>query len=154
MSLSWTRIIPTGNAQNGVNLQGILHYNKVINNLLAHNITPFITLNQWDLPLPLVQNGSWTNENIIGHFGDFARIAFRYFGDRVLLWATLHEPFISCQADATFGVHDAFAEPPTTEYICAHNVLKAHATAYRIYKDEFRFPGQVGLTLVRLDFIY
>ncbi|OXA55693.1 Lactase-like protein [Folsomia candida] len=157
ISLSWPRIVPTGRTSDGINLAGIAHYNKVIDSLLAKNITPFVTLHQWDLPLPLqlndiyillkVTSGSWNNEEIVKNFGDFARIAFQFYGNRVDLWATLHEPLISCQADATFGVHDYFDEPPTKQYTCVHNVLKAHATAYKIFKDELGLSGQVGLTL-------
>jgi beta-glucosidase/6-phospho-beta-glucosidase/beta-galactosidase len=113
---------------------------------VSNGVSPFITLHQWDLPQPLVDAGSWLNESIIDNFGDFARIAFREFGDRVPFWVTLHEPLISCQAEATFGRHNSIEEPPETPYKCVHNVLKAHTTAYRIYK-ELGLQGQVGLTL-------
>ena len=35
------------------------------------------------------------------------------------------------------------------EYLCIHNVLKAHARAYHIYDEEFRAQqnGKVGITL-------
>jgi len=158
-----------------VNNRGIDYYNRVINELLANGVTPFITLHQWDLPIPLVNEGSWLNDSIVEHFGDFARVAFESFGDRVPYWVTLHEPLILCQADPTFGKHGAIEEPPQTPYKCVHNVIKAHTRAYRIYKvceifqtflivdmlsrgivltrkltlkqDELKLTGQVGLTL-------
>lgn len=35
------------------------------------------------------------------------------------------------------------------DYMCSHNVLKAHATVYHLYKKTFaqRLNGQIGITL-------
>jgi beta-glucosidase len=39
-------------------------------------------------------------------------------------------------------------EPATHPYICAHNILKAHGSTYRMYKEEFASQnGLVGITL-------
>lgn len=147
LSLSWPRIVPTGRASDGFSLAGLDHYNKVIDNLLANGITPFVTLHQWDIPQPLVDSGSWLNETIVDHFSDYARIVFSALGSKVTLWATIHEPYVSVQAEATFGEHNAFQDRPVKPYIAAHNMLKAHTSAYRIYHDELKLGGQVGLTL-------
>lgn len=54
-----------------------------------------------------------------------------------------------CLADWNYGIHDPFLEPPEKPYICAHNVIKSHARAFRIYDEEFRPSqnGQMGITL-------
>lgn len=41
-SVSWSRIIPSGSRHDPVNQKGIDFYNKVINELIANGITPFI----------------------------------------------------------------------------------------------------------------
>lgn len=41
-SISWSRIIPSGSRHDSVNQLGIDFYNKIINELLANGITPFI----------------------------------------------------------------------------------------------------------------
>eukprot|EP01033_Poteriospumella_lacustris_P020085 gene20085-14651_t len=51
-SISWSRILPQGTLQH-VNLEGIEHYHKVLDALLAANIEPFVTLYHWDLPQAL-----------------------------------------------------------------------------------------------------
>ena len=46
-SIAWTRILPNGKGK--VNQKGIDFYSKLIDELLANNIKPFITLYHWDL---------------------------------------------------------------------------------------------------------
>lgn len=48
------------------------------------------------------------------------------------------------------GVHaPGVREPATAPYICAHNLLKAHARAYRLYERVYKGvqAGVVGITL-------
>ncbi|XP_021963511.1 lactase-phlorizin hydrolase isoform X2 [Folsomia candida] len=149
-SLSWARIVPTGRVADGVNQAGIDHYNEVIDNLIAEGITPFITLYHWDLPLPLTWDGSWLNEDIIEHFKDYARIVFENYGDRVKLWLSFNEPHVFCFADWTYAYLNPFNwTQPVKPYICSHNILKAHALAWRMYDSEFRPTqgGKMGITL-------
>ena len=52
-SLSWARIIPTGDGE--INQAGIDFYNAVIDTLLENDILPFVTLYHFDLPFALVE---------------------------------------------------------------------------------------------------
>ena len=49
-SISWPRLLPNGTLAGGINEQGVAFYSALIDALLAHNITPFVTLYHWDLP--------------------------------------------------------------------------------------------------------
>ncbi|KAH6767642.1 hypothetical protein C2S52_018625 [Perilla frutescens var. hirtella] len=53
MSISWSRILPSGKLSGGINKQGIAFYNNVFNELLANGIIPFVTLFHWDVPQAL-----------------------------------------------------------------------------------------------------
>ena len=57
MSISWSRIFPHGTGQ--ANPLGLDYYQRVVDELLANNITPYITLFHWDLPQALP--GGWQN---------------------------------------------------------------------------------------------
>jgi hypothetical protein len=37
----------------------------------------------WDLPQPLQDIGGWANDSIADFFKDYARLLYRFFGDRV-----------------------------------------------------------------------
>ena len=52
-SLSWARIVPDGDGD--INAAGIDFYNKVIDELIANGIQPFVTLYHFDLPYALVE---------------------------------------------------------------------------------------------------
>ena len=48
MSISWSRIFPDGTGR--PNPKGMDHYERVVDELLANNVSPYITLFHWDLP--------------------------------------------------------------------------------------------------------
>nr|AEW46867.1 seminal fluid protein CSSFP001 [Chilo suppressalis] len=148
-SLSWNRILPTS-FPDKINEAGVQYYNNLINEMLKYNIEPMITLYHWDLPQKLQDMGGWANPHIVDWFADYARVAFENFGDRVKYWITMNEPREVCYQ----GYGDVTKAPRLNmkgigEYMCAKNLLVAHAKAYDIYDKEFRekWGGTVGITL-------
>jgi beta-glucosidase/6-phospho-beta-glucosidase/beta-galactosidase len=139
--------VPTGRVADGINQAGIDHYHQVIDDLLEKGVQPFITLYHWDEPLPLVWSGSWLSDSIVNHFLDYARIVFREYAGKVKLWLSFNEPHVFCPSDWTYGYLQPFSNPPVKPYICAHNVIKAHALAYRLFDAEYRQGGEMGITL-------
>lgn len=149
LSLAWSRILPNGFG-NKINQKGIDFYNNLINALLENNIQPMVTLYHWDLPQPLQDIGGFMNPKIVDLFTEYAKVAFENFGDRVKTWFTFNEPRIIC----SLGVGDVLMAPAlnlsgTGDYLCAHNLLKAHASVYHMYDKDFR-PTQKGNNLSHL----
>ncbi|XP_076943076.1 beta-glucosidase 24-like [Bidens hawaiensis] len=156
-SISWSRILPGGKVSMGKNLEGINHYNRLIDELKANNIEPFVTLFHWDLPNALEEEYmGFLSSKIVDDFANYAEICFWEFGDRVKNWVTLNEPYrftYSGYVEGGFapgrGGKNQDGDPETEPYIVAYNLLNCHAAAYRKYQEEFKDvqKGKVGITL-------
>ena len=91
LSIAWSRIFPRGDEAEP-NAAGLAFYDRVIDELLAHNIVPLVTLSHYELPLYLAQEyGGWTNRKLIGFYENFARTVFEHFRGRVQYWLTFNE---------------------------------------------------------------
>ncbi|KAG5517682.1 hypothetical protein RHGRI_038163 [Rhododendron griersonianum] len=93
-SISWSRILPCGQLNLGINKEGIQFYNELIDELIANGITPFATLFHWDVPQALEHAyGGFLSSKIVDDFCDYADLCFWEFGDRVKHWIPLNEPW-------------------------------------------------------------
>ncbi|KAK9511659.1 hypothetical protein O3M35_000278 [Rhynocoris fuscipes] len=147
-SVSWSRILPNGKVDN-INEEGINYYNNLIDEIISNGILPMITIYHWDLPQTLQEEGGWLNRKIVQYFEDYARVLFKHFGDRVKMWITINEP-----GHVARGYGDTMFAPAddrhgTADYQVAHNILLAHAHAYRLYQKEFKDQqnGQISIAL-------
>lgn len=114
-----------------------------------------VTMYHFDLPNSLQLFGGFTNSIIVDYFEDYAKLLFDRFGDRVKCWITFNEPAEFCVAGYGSDRHaPAINAHGIGEYLCGHNVLKAHAVAYHLYRDQYygRFKGQVGIALNSMFF--
>ncbi|XP_072032581.1 cytosolic beta-glucosidase-like [Amphiura filiformis] len=153
-SLSWPRLLPDGTLNNP-SADGLRYYNDLIDELVANDISPMITLYHWDLPQALQDFGGWVNESIVEHFNKYANYCFQNFGDRAKLWITFNEPWIFTMLGYGCGEFPpGICEDGTTTYVVAHNIIKSHAHAWHTYDDDYRAKqnGQIGITLPS-DFI-
>ena len=102
-SFAWPRIQPTGSG--AANPAGLDFYDRLIDGLLAHGISPMPTLFHWDLPQPLEDAGGWMARDTAYRFGEFAGIVAARFADRVPVWITLNEPFVVTAFGYALGIH-------------------------------------------------
>lgn len=149
-SLSWSRIFPDGR-RTSMNQKGVDYYNKLIDGLLAYNITPVVTLYHWDLPQSLQNLGGWESVEIIDIFNDFCDFCYTTFGNRVKFWITLNQPqTISWLRYGLGQIPPNVKNPGIVPYKVAHNLIKAHAKAYHTYDDKYR-TSQGGLVSIALN---
>ncbi|MBI9106176.1 MAG: beta-glucosidase [Spirochaetales bacterium] len=144
-SISWPRIMPDGEGL--VNEKGISFYNKLIDELIKNDITPWVTLFHWDLPLALQKKyKGFQNRKVVDLFGEFTRIAVERFGDRVKNWITINEPFEFSCFGHLLGTHAPGLKSPRAYFHVMHNVLLAHGKALRIIK-KLSPEAKVGIVI-------
>jgi beta-glucosidase len=87
MSIAWPRIFPQGTGQ--PSQAGFDYYKRVLDELLANGITPYVTLFHWDLPAALP--GGWQSRSTALAFADYAAHVARQLADRVRHFMTTNE---------------------------------------------------------------
>lgn len=145
-SISWSRILKSDNTRNQ---EGIDYYTKLIDALLLNKIEPVVTLYHWDLPLIYQQEfGGWVDSQIVDQFVIYAKTCFELWGKKINYWITFNEPSVFTIEGYELGdMAPNIRDPGVSCYIIAKNVILAHGKAYRLYKDEMKLTGQVGITL-------
>ncbi|KAF7241753.1 Lactase-phlorizin hydrolase [Varanus komodoensis] len=150
-SLSWPRIFPDGRNRS-INSYGVDYYNKLIDGLVAQNITPMVTLHHWDLPQALQDIGGWANPVMVELFDSFADFCFQTFGDRVKFWITFNEPYVISWLGYGTGAFppNLKDDPGYAPYKVTHTIVKAHARVYHTYDQKYRKSqkGFISLSLI------
>jgi beta-glucosidase len=107
-STAWSRILPTGTG--AINDSGLDFYDRLVDQLIARGVAPWLCLYHWDLPEALQARGGWLNRDIASWFADYARIVAARLGDRVRHWIMLNEAVIT----ALFGYGQGTLAPGLT----------------------------------------
>ena len=123
-SVSWSRVLPAGTGT--VNQAGLDFYDRLVDELLAHQIAPFVTLYHWDLPQALEDAGGWPVRATAEAFAEYAGIVAARLGSRVRSIATLNEPWVVADHGYRTGAHAPGRSDPGAAIAAAHHLLVAH----------------------------
>ena len=142
MSMSWSRVFPNGTG--APNPKGLDYYSRVVDELLANHITPYITLFHWDTPAALP--GGWQSRDTSKAFADYAAYVTKHLGDRVKHWMTTNE-FV-CFTDLGYRVGQfapgmKLADGPANQV--RHHGILAHGLAVQAIRANTPAGTQVGL---------
>lgn len=144
-SVAWPRVLPDGSGR--VNPKGLAFYDRLVDELLAAGIQPFVTLYHWDLPTALHDRGGWVNRDIASWFSDYAAIMARALGDRVKYWITLNEPWCTSFLSYEIGEHAPGLRNPALAVQVAHHTLLAHGMGSQAIRTASDAQTRVGITL-------
>lgn len=143
-SIAWARLFPVGDGP--ANAAGFAFYNRLIDAMLAHGITPWATLFHWDLPQALEERGGWRSRVVTEAFALYADAAVQAFGDRVQHWFTLNEIPAFIGHGYKLGLHAPGAqEPPRVINQAYHHALVCHGLAVRAVRRHGGPGARVGL---------
>jgi beta-glucosidase len=142
MSIAWSRIFPEGKGQ--ANAAGLDYYSRVIDELLANKITPYVTLFHWDLPQAL-PNG-WQSRDTSYAYADYAGFVAHHLSDRVKHFMTTNE--FGCFTDIGYR-EGRFAPglklPDGEANQVRHHGILAHGLGVQAIRAHAQGPVQVGL---------
>jgi len=143
LSICWPRVLPAG--VGAVNAKGLEFYDRLVDELLAAGIEPWVTLFHWDYPYELYCRGGWLSPESSDWFAEYTRVVVDALSDRVSHWMTLNEPqcFIGLGHDDDMhapGVKLGFAEVLRA----CHNVLLSHGKAVQVIRAHGKKPSIVG----------
>lgn len=146
-SVSWARIFPEGRGE--INQKGLEHYHHVINELQKHGIQPMITLNHFDLPQALEEEGGWSVRSTVDAFKEYAETVFKAYGAKAKIWLTINEPNIMLLVDKKILGKEI---PLKEKYQQFHHLMMAEKYAFKLC-HELVPDGKIG-PVPNISFVY
>jgi beta-glucosidase len=126
-SMSWPRVQPDG--QGAWNEAGFAFYDQLITALEKRGIELHLTLNHWDLPQSLQDQGGWANRDVCGHFTRYATEVARRFGRRVHSICTHNEPWVIAILGYEQGIFAPGVQSKSQAMQAVHHLLLSHGMA-------------------------
>ena len=158
ISIDWSRIYPNGDDEKP-NRAGLDYYRKVITELRANGIEPFVTLFHFELPMNLVRKyGSWENRKVVEFYLKYCKTVFEEYRDLVKYWVTFNE---MNHLDSDMVLSDFFTymntglcysklpHPKETMARCAYHMTLASCMAINLghkVSSDFQIGCVFGLT--------
>lgn len=146
-SISWPRVII--DLKGNVNQKGLQFYSDLVDELLANDITPFVTLYHWDLPQWAENSfGGLTDRKIVDHFRHYSEVVVKALGDRVKNWMTINEPI--CATNVSYG--EGYFAPGKkldnhTVANTIHHILMCHGVAVKAVREFGGEGARVGIVI-------
>jgi beta-glucosidase len=143
-SVAWPRVVPGG--RGSVNEAGLDFYDRLVDELLAAGIEPFVTLYHWDLPQALEDRGGWPVRETAEAFAEYVGVVSDRLGDRVRRWITQCEPWVISWLGYGLGEHAPGRRSEADALAAAHHVLLGHGLAAPVLRSRSA-EAQVGITI-------
>lgn len=144
-SIGWPRIMPSG--EGNINTKGVEFYDRLIDELLAKEIQPWITLFHWDLPQALQDKyGGWLSKEVSKRFAEYTTVVVNRYSDRVKHWFTINEIRCFTTIAHRLGVHapgNILPEQQINQTV--HNALLGHGLAVQAIRNNSKQPAIIGL---------
>ncbi|XP_070959526.1 beta-klotho [Oncorhynchus clarkii lewisi] len=144
-ALNWSLILAQGDLSN-VDTEALRYYRCFLTELRKQGLEAVVTLYYptnrvplLGLPGPLHASGGWLNQSTVEAFQRYAALCYRELGPWVSYWITINEPN---------RLVDAY-KIGEEQHLAAHNLLLAHAKAWRLYEREY-LSQQGGLVSLAL----
>ena len=147
-SITWSRIFPLGDEETP-NEEGIQFYVDMVDELLAHNIQPLITICHDELPAHLAEkHNGWESRETIDEYLKLCRVLFERIGTKCKYWLTFNE----INAIAGYIATGSPKTDPQTHYRCIHHMFLASSKAIQMGHE--MMPGSMFGTMYASSEVY
>ena len=143
-SVSWPRVQPLGSG--AWNSKGLDFYERLVDGMLERGLAPYLTLNHWDLPQALQDQGGWAHRDTVHRFVDYALGMHQRLGDRVASIATHNEPWVMAILGYETGIFAPGIKERGIAMRAAHHLLLSHGMAVRALR-EVGCKAELGIVL-------
>jgi beta-glucosidase len=143
-SVAWPRVLPAG--RGAVNGPGLDFYDRLVDELLAHEIEPFATLFHWDTPQAIEDEGGWPARATAEAFVEYVEAVVARLGDRVRNWITHNEPWVHAWIGHAWGHHAPGRTSESDAVAAAHHLLLSHGWAVEAIRGAVP-DARIGITL-------
>ncbi|HYH02660.1 MAG TPA: GH1 family beta-glucosidase [Bacillota bacterium] len=142
-SISWPRVLPAGTGV--VNEKGLDFYDRLVDELCAKGIEPYITLFHWDFPYELFKQGGWLNRSSPDWFAEYTKVVVERLSDRVKHWFTLNETHCYIYLGHLTGLHAPGLKLGINDVLlAAHHTFLAHGKSVQMIRSYTKQPCLIG----------
>ena len=141
-STAWPRVQPDGAGTPSE--AGLATYDRMVDAMLARNLTPYLTLFHWDIP---VWAGDFRDRDIAYRLADYAQIVARRVGDRVKHWMMLNEPNGVALSGYAYGASPPRAQSMGAMFAAIHHQNLAQGLMFQAVRANVWGAAQIGTTI-------
>jgi beta-glucosidase len=152
ISINWTRVEPKPGK---FSEKGLRFYDRVIGRMEHFRIQPLITLNHWDYPMWVYDQGGWTNPKTVDDFLKMSKVIVKRYRDDTRYWLTFNEEFFyEFIEKGNYPLDDAGVAAMRANLIDAHR--RAYDLIHRLDSDamvssNYAWPGRGSLASIDTD---
>jgi beta-glucosidase len=143
-SVSWPRVQPLGSG--AWNEAGLAFYERLVDGLRVRGVKAYLTLNHWDLPQALQDQGGWASRETVQHFVDYALGIHHRLGDRLTAITTHNEPWVVAKMGHEDGVFAPGLRSRAMAMQVSHHLLLSHGLALQALRAA-GCQAQLGIVL-------
>jgi beta-glucosidase len=148
ISIEWARIEPE---EGKFNDEEIEHYRKVIQNIRANKMEPFVTLWHFTLPIWFYEKGGFMNKNSPEIFARYCNYVLEKLHGECKFWDTINEPVVWASCGHLVGKWPPFRKNVFTFFKVQNNQAKAHNLVY--IKNKKKYPNiEIGIVKDNINF--
>ena len=153
MSISWSRLFPTGLEEKPCT-DGVAFYHNVFDECHKYGIEPLVTMIHYDIPIYLTETlNGWESPKLIDYFLHYTKFIIDEYKDEVKYWITFNE--INMVMNSSYlGGGMLVEKSDKTAESCIHQALHHQFIASALtakYFHEHAKSSMVGNMIARLQ---